>query len=309
MFSHGKLVTVLQYFTDKVEDYWHILYPLESSKNLKKDKFLYFYDISKKVMLYKGQFSDEGIYLFLGYDGKYHMHALEIAQYSLACWIAWRKTESEIWLKKALKHCDWLLKNQEKDGSWKIKHKNPKYKDMNSPWVSALAQGLAISSLIRAYYYTNENKYLYSAIKACEFLEVGINSNGVKRNFVKKGIKGFVYEEYPTKKLNGVLNGYISAVLGICELSKVDSGFTRLFDENINNLLNILSLYDLGYWSLYSLDGNVASGFYHRLVVKQLKVLREFNDEFDVYYSKFKSYQENKLYALRALMNKIKAKI
>jgi len=170
--SHGKLVAILQYFTEKVDDYWHILYPIINEDERKKDKYLYFYDISRKALDYKGKVSDDGIYLFYGYDNKYHIHALEIAQYSLACWLAWRKTNDYYWLKKAMLHCDWLLNNQEKNGGWYIEHINPKYKDLPSPWPSALAQGLAISSLIRAYYYTNKVKYLESANKACDFLEV-----------------------------------------------------------------------------------------------------------------------------------------
>ena len=108
LFSHGKIVTILQYFTDRVEDYWHILYPLVESDKRQKDKFLYFYDVSKKAIDYKGEFSSGGIYLFYGYDGKYHLHTLELAQYSLACWVAWRNTGKDEWQKRALLHCDWL---------------------------------------------------------------------------------------------------------------------------------------------------------------------------------------------------------
>ena len=113
-FNHGKFITILQYFTGKVEDYWHILYPLEKKYDREKDRYLYFYDISKKATTYKGEFDQSGIYMFYGYDGKYHIHALEIAQYSLACWIAWRKTNNKKWLDKAILHCKWLIENQDK---------------------------------------------------------------------------------------------------------------------------------------------------------------------------------------------------
>ena len=137
IFSHGKAITILQYFTDKVEDYWHILYPLTPVEAREADPFLYFYDITRKATDFSGSFSDEGIYLFKGYDGKWHLHALEIAQYTLACWLAWRKTDDESWLKKAMLHCDWLVEHQEDDGAWRIEHKNPKYSDLPSPWPSA----------------------------------------------------------------------------------------------------------------------------------------------------------------------------
>ncbi|WP_066351156.1 D-glucuronyl C5-epimerase family protein [Aliarcobacter skirrowii] len=307
--SHGKVTTVLQYFTDKFDDYWHILYPVVLQEERNKDKYLYFYDISRKAIDYTGEFSDEGIYLFYGYDGNYHIHALELSQYSLACWLAWRKTDETTWLNKALLHCDWLVKNQEDDGAWRIEHKNPSYTDLPSPWPSSLAQGLAISSLIRAYKYTSDDRYLASAKKACNFLDISIDNNGVKREFILNNTRGFIYEEYPRKELNGVLNGYLSAIFGIYELSLVDNSYSKMFDDNLKNLKEILPLFDLGYWSYYALDGNIDSGFYHRLIVKQLKVLSEIDSEFNKYYKKFFQQQENKYFAVKAFIQKIRYKL
>ena len=307
--SHGKPITILQYFTGKFDDYWHILYPITLLLDREKDRYLYFYDISRKAIDYEGEFSSEGLYLFLGYDEKYHLHALELAQYSLACWLAWRNTQDPKWRDKALLHCAWLVENQEEDGAWRTEHKNPLYHDLPSPWPSALTQGLAISSLIRAFWYTNENIYLDAAKKACDFLEVDVAHNGVKRYFTKEDIRGFIYEEYPQKKLSGVLNGYIAAIFGILELSYVADEYKILFIENTDNLKKILPLYDNGYWSYYSLDGNIDSGFYHRLVVKQIKVLSEFDNELNYFYKQFYMYQNNMINATRALISKIKYKL
>jgi hypothetical protein len=138
LLSHGKIVTVLQYFTQNIDDYWHILYPLTGPAEREADPYLYFYDISRKATDFKGPFSDGGIYLFKGYDGRWHIHALEIAQYALACWLAWRKTGESIWKERALLHCNWLLVHQQKNGAWYIDHKNPRYDDLPSPWPSEL---------------------------------------------------------------------------------------------------------------------------------------------------------------------------
>jgi len=305
LFSHGKMITILQYFTDRFDDYWHILYPVIFKEERGKDKYLYFYDISRKALDYDGKFSKEGIYLFYGYDGKYHLHPLELSQYALACWIAWRNTNNTFWLDKALLHCDWLVIHQEADGAWRIEHKNPTYLDLPSPWPSALAQGLAISSLVRAYMYSKNKKYLKSAEKACQFLEIDINDNGVKRQFALKGIQGFIYEEYPCRKINGVLNGYISAIFGIIELSLINNKFMKLAKSNIENLKKILPLYDTGFWSYYSLNGNISSGFYHRYVIAQLLVLEELDLSFKPYRIKFKEYEANKFSQLKAFLNKV----
>jgi len=301
MFSHGKIITILQYFTDKIDDYWHILYPLTLPMSRQKDKYLYFYDISRKATDYDGEFSKDGLYLFYGYDGKYHLHALELSQYSLACWLAWRKTNDDTWLNKAMLHCNWLVEKQEDDGAWRIEHKNPKYNDLSTPWASGMAQGLAISSLIRAYLYTDEDKYLQSAKRACSFLEIKVKDHGVKKEFDNL----FIYEEYPRKELNGVLNGYITAVLALYELVQIDKDYEEIYLKNIENLKSIIEKYDNGFWSLYSLDGIISSGFYHRYVIIQLKALVFIDVEFTVYVEKFEKYLSSKRCVLKALWQKI----
>ena len=306
---HGKIITIIQYFTDKFDDYWHILYPLVSYEQRQKDSYLYFYDISRKALDYDGEFNQKGIYLFYGYDGKYHLHALELSQYSLACWLAWRNRNDNKWVDRALLHCDWLVRNQENDGAWRTEHKNPSYKDLPSPWPSALTQGLAISSLIRAYLYTKEEKYFLSAKKACDFLEIDMSNNGVKRKFILKNISGFIYEEYPRNELSGVLNGYISAILGIWELSLIDKSYDDLYEKNMKNLKTILPLFDTGYWSYYSLDGNIDSGFYHRYIITQLLSLEGLDVEVKSYRMKFENYRDNRFNQLKAFLNKIMYKL
>lgn len=301
LFNHGKIITVLQYFTDKFDDYWHILYPITALNDRNKNSYLYFYDISRKATDYTGEFTDEGIYLFQGYDGQYHIHALEIAQYSLACWLAWQNNKENIWLEKALLHCDWLIKHQESDGSWHIGHKNPKYSDLPSPWSSALTQGLAISSLLRAYRYTDKADYFNAAIKGAIFLEIPIEFGGLKRSFDEF----FIYEEYPRPELSGVLNGYISSIFGIYELSLMKHEYKLLYKENISNLIKILPKYNLEFWSLYSLDGTISSGFYQRYVMLQLTALSYSEPQLMPFINHYKQQLEHFLYPIIALWKKL----
>ena len=302
IFSHGKAISFLQYFTDSVEDYWHILYPLTDPQERKNDRYLYFYDISKKALDFGGPFDENGIYLFAGYDGGWHLHALEIAQYALASWLAWRKTADSVWLERAMRHCDWLRENQAPDGAWYIEHKNPKYHDLPSPWPSGMAQGLAVSALLRAWRYSGDGSYLTAAAWAADFLERDVEDGGVRRGFEQ----GFVYEEYPRKKLSGVLNGYITAIFGLWELSEQDGSFGDMFHKNIQNLKKILPLYDMGFWSYYGLDGTVASGFYHRYVITQLRALGELDPFFADYAKRFEAYTKNPFYIAKAVYAKLK---
>ena len=132
---------------------------------------------------------------------------------------------------------------------------------------------------------------------------------GVKRLFLKNGIRGFIYEEYPREALSGVLNGYLTAVLGICEMQQFSSGYDRMFADNMRNLKQIIPLYDSGYWSFYALDGNLSSGFYHRYVIKQLTVLAEADPSLEPYVSRFEAYQKHFVFQTRALYNKIRYKL
>ena len=300
--SHGRTVALLQFFTDKAEDYWHILYPLTDPKKREEDPYLYVYDISRKATDFRGKFSEEGIYLFEGYDGRWHLHALEIAQYALACWLAWRQNEDNAWLEKALKHSRWLLAHQESDGAWRIAHKNPIYRDLPTPWASALAQALAISALVRAYRHTDEGRYLDAARKAADFLEIPTEEGGLKRAW--EG--GYIYEEYPLPQRNGVLNGYISAVFALEELSNILPEYSVRLRNNKENLLRILPLYDAGYWSYYALDGNLSSGFYHRYVCRQLEALKGADMRFDSWFKRFEGYKRCFGCRMKALVNKIK---
>ena len=305
LLSHGKPVAILQYFTDRIDDYWHILYPPIELERRSEDPFLYFYDISRKATDFSGPFSNEGIYLFKGYDGQWHIHALEISQYALACWLAWRKSGDEKWAKKAMLHVKWLLEHQDENGAWYIKHKNPIYSDLPTPWSSALAQALGISAIVRAYRYEKDDCYLQAAVKACEHLTTSHTKGGLRVAFEIKGVEGFIYEEYPRTQLSGVLNGYISAVLALEELSVFYREAESISKENLRNLAEILPLYDTGYWSLYALDGTLSSGFYHRYVTIQLQVLSERNEIFGDYARRFERYAQTPFCAVRAFVTKI----
>ena len=295
--SHNKAISALQFFTDKFDDYWHLLYKITPRDDRKTDNFLYFYDISPKAIQNRYPLDKNGVYLFLGYDKKYHYHALEIAQYALACWLAWRKTHRSKWLSLAITNCNWLLSNQGKRGEWQIQHTNPRFDDLESPWISGMAQGLSISALLRYYSYTNNPKILECCENAIQVLENNIESGGVKRHFGNN----FIYEEYPRKKLSGVLNGYITALISIIELTQKTNTYKNLKYDNLQNLSEIIDRFDTSFWSLYSLDGSIASGFYHRYHIIQLRSLG-----FEDHALKFEKYTHNIFFKCKAFRLKIK---
>ena len=151
-----------------------------------------------------------------------------------------------------------------------MRHKNPRYGDLEDEWCSSLCQALATSSLVRAHLYTRENHYLDCAFSAMEFMISPVSSGGTMR-MINENKSEFIYEEYPRKNISGVINGYISAIIALYEINNITQDYDDILSSNIANLIKILPYYDVGYWSLYSYDGTLSSGFYHRYLITQLR--------------------------------------
>ena len=118
LFKKGRLVSAVQFFTPRIQDYWHILYQVNDTTSRKSTIENYYYDISPKATLYGGDFFSDGVYAFRGYDDLLHYYPLEIAQYCLACILSYNKTGNEKWLDSAIIQGTWLLENISSDGSW-----------------------------------------------------------------------------------------------------------------------------------------------------------------------------------------------
>ncbi len=86
-------------------------------------------------------------------------------------------------------------------------------------------------------------------------------------------------EEYLVSPPTHILNGFIWALWGVydCHLATGEPAARDLFDRCLDTLRSNLARYDTGYWSLYEQSGTrlpmLASPFYHRLHIVQLRVL------------------------------------
>ncbi|KLU99036.1 hypothetical protein C9I90_02845 [Photobacterium aphoticum] len=201
---------------------------------------------------------------------------------------------------------DWLLEKQDSLGAWPSEFDHMFYSGrtevMKAGWYSAMAQGLAISHLVRAHSLLGDEGYLDSARSALQIYSVPVSSGGVLDYYDSRP----VYEEYPTTPSSHVLNGFIFALLGLYDLQEYDSNiYARdLYEEGFNTLENILPLYDMGNRSAYDLTHissktypNIARWSYHATHVHQLKVMmsiskstviKEFHDRWYEYAFGFK---------------------
>jgi hypothetical protein len=94
------------------------------------------------------------------------------------------------------------------------------WETLHPPWISAMAQGLAMSLLTRAYAATGQRRYLQAARGALRPFRRSVPNGGVVRRY--GGHRW--YEEYPTPTPSYVLNGFGFTLLGLYDLALVSGG-------------------------------------------------------------------------------------
>jgi len=176
----------------------------------------------------------------------------------------------------------WFVDNQDSRGGWPVQVRRllvPGVMELAPGWYSAMAQGQAISTLVRAYIKSSNPVYLRVAEKALKIFDISSAQGGVKARFLDKYD---FYEEYPTTPSSFVLNGFIFSMFGLYDLKQVASGpgletVTRLYNEGLRSLKAMLLMYDSGTGTFYDLRHisahlapNRARWDYHSVHVSQM---------------------------------------
>ncbi|XP_005997124.1 D-glucuronyl C5-epimerase B [Latimeria chalumnae] len=199
---------------------------------------------------------------------------------------------------------DWLVRIQDDKGGWPImvtRKLGEGFKSLEPGWYSAMAQGQAISTLVRAYMLTKEQVYLSSALKATDPFKLMSEQHGVKAIFMNKYDW---YEEYPTTPSSFVLNGFIYSLIGLYDLKEIagermGKEAKILYDRGMESLKAMLPLYDTGSGTIYDLRHfilgtapNLARWDYHTTHINQLQLLNSIDDSpvFKDFIKRWKSY-------------------
>jgi hypothetical protein len=245
----------------------------------------YYLDFSSKAN-YPGNFNKQGIPLYSYRTQASLEQPIVIAQYALGLFsVLQRRSFCDDQLKaEFLNVADWFVKNGEIFNNgvvWKIPHLYPQY-GLDSPWISAMAQGEVISVLTRAFKLVNKPVYQIVANNALEPFKFNVSDGGIKTLFMNQ----VVFEEFPSKnKAMAVLNGHIFALFGLYDLwlSNKNEDAKLLFDKGVESIIKLLPIYDCNNWSnyfLYEYPKKYYSSYtYHVLVTEQLKVLYILTDE------------------------------
>jgi hypothetical protein len=171
-----------------------------------------------------------------------------------------------------------------------------------------MAQGLAISVLVRAHDVTGEASYL-DAVDAAAALMLRPLGAGGCADYDSAG-RPFL-EECPSDPPCHILNGALFALIGLCEAeARTDGGGQAA--KAAQCIAALLEQYDIGYWSRYDLRFSAPASFaYHSLHVSLLEVVARLlaDDSFTcaAFIStagRWRSYLRHPGYRLRATANK-----
>lgn len=214
-------------------------------------------------------------------------HPIRIAQYALAQYGVWCASGDDRAREEFILHAEWLRNNQRDaggiPGTYVFDFAWPKY-GAAPGWRSAMAQGEALSVLLRAEHMMPGSSYGDAAERAAAPFFHSIQEGGV----VWRSESSVFLEEIANEHAPHVLNGCIFALWGAWELQQCtgDARLAPLVEQTVQTLRNWLPRFDSGWWSLYSLmrcangRAHVATLKYHAFHIAQLRVLaRMFGDD------------------------------
>lgn len=237
-------------------------------------------------------------------------HPTSIAQFALAHWNAYLTNGRSEHTIAFLAQARWLLAHESRlstdTGGWPIPFAS-RDNHAPGPWLSALAQGSAISVLVRAYQLTGEDSLLQAAHRAARTFELDILDSGVSTLI---GEKGVFFEEVAVYPAAHILSGYILALFGLYDyltFSK-NNEIEALIQRSVTTLHMLIEAFDTGYWTRYDLlHRRLASWFYHSLHVTLLEALANYSgcEHCAALAKRWAYYQRHFRYRLRYLLTSL----
>ncbi|MCJ7563464.1 MAG: D-glucuronyl C5-epimerase family protein [Candidatus Aminicenantes bacterium] len=221
-----------------------------------------------------------------------------VSQYALGLFNRYIEKGREEDRESFLALADWFVRSAVRRNDflvWEYRYDLWKY-NARAPWISGMAQGEALSVLLRAYELTEQDVYRDAATQSLGSFEHEIEKRGVR----SRDRQGRVfYEEVAADPPAHILNGFISALWGLEEYHRVfnDSRSLSLFNAGIQTLNERLADYDNGYWTRYSLfyPNQIASTHYHRVHILQMGTLFAITGQevFGEWAERWRRYQHN----------------
>lgn len=226
---------------------------------------------------------------------------ITVAQYGLHQLAEFACTHEAHAQAEALLMADWLVENLQawrgEIHAWVFDFDLPFYGPA-APWISALAQGQAISLLLRACEIASRAVYEAACHQAVQAFYHRVEDGGVAAKFPDGAL---AFEEYPTREPSLVLNGILFALLGLHDYATYfsDARAQACFDAGMRGVKKNLFRYDTGYWNLYDLHRSrrLASAMYVDIHVRLLRAFSALlhDEELARFAEKWKGYLQSPL--------------
>jgi len=155
---------------------------------------------------------------------------------------------------------------------------------LRAPWVSANVQGYVISALVRGWRITRRARLLDLLKGSARVFELDCQSGGVRL----QAEGHVVYTEVPGLPAPGIMDGFISSLLGLYDLyvETGDSKVYELFTQGVEGVKHFLPSWDYRKkWSWYSNHSYLCPPGYHCLNRMLLTVLARLTG--DSYFSEY----------------------
>jgi len=192
----------------------------------------------------------------VNYDGKYHYNPVTVSMYGLAMYGRYINGDRDA-QRGLMAAVTKLMNMQDSRGAFPYEFAYGTYRP---GWVSGMAQGMALSLFARVYHLTGDPRYLAVGDKAFDLLVTPSSQGGTLDNlsYVRGGSADEItFEEYPTQPPGYTLNGFMFAMLGVYDWSRLPAARSeaaaKYFPETVRSLHVILPYYDLGGFTAYDL--------------------------------------------------------
>ena len=218
------------------------------------------------------KFDESGIAI-VKYEDGYHYNPVTVAQQALGYYNHYQRTGDDKSLSAFFNDSEWFIDNQEENGSFPYDFQFELKPGLVLPsgFVSGMAQGQILSTLVRSYNLTKDVRYLETGNKALSFMlasgeeDMFAGCSKTLNDFCKQNERLFrysdsiIFEEYVSEPSSYVLNGDLFALIGLYDWSKGSiSSYGKEeasegFAHGIKSLEVLLPYYDYYGWSAYDL--------------------------------------------------------
>ena len=205
-------------------------------------------DMSSFLILSSGTFDAAGVPY---YGNLPEYHPTTVAQYALAHWNQYLVTNDENHSQIFLAQAQWFVEHAINIGEdsigWPIFLPHPEVHSGGS-YLSALAQGSALSVLVRAYQFTDEAIFLEVAHRAVRTFEHDILDGGVS---TPVGADGIFFEELAVYPAAHKLTSFIFALFGLYDyvLLTANARIEKVISRSLVVLHALLKEFDAGFWT------------------------------------------------------------